>query len=532
MVLRRGGRGEDQRAVRVLHQHRLVEGGRLLQDRIGLIAQEVLVPCEFVVLPQVPAQPAAGHRPEGEHRAALPVRAHRGGHAPEVGVVVADEAGRAVILAGGALAALGQLAQQALHRLEAFGQVHPVGRPVVHLGIDVDGVVAVPRREDQVVPQALERGRLSALAAGGNGQVSAIVEQQRIERQILLAVLVPVEPLVGGQQLFVSAAQIQRHAVVKRAVILYVPLPKLLIAALRRGLQILQAGLDILLPLQNGVLVPAIEAGAHGEEDGRAVRALDLDAPAALGDLAALAQHARHRQIADSPLGVVLSVLERLFKVPIDRVAPDIGRAVSLDRLIVLPAAHRRAKGGRQAHLKAHAARPISRQAHDQHLIRRADKQLAPVRDAARPVADLMNALVQRQLPPIIAHRFPVAHGQQQIAQRQIHLGPQPGKALLEHPLCLGIFALERKSLRLFIGLSRPGRLAVARPSRPQRVLIETHPLTYRAAEGHRANAAVAERQRLVPSARLLPIPQAIRSIVFHGFPSPLCSHYITRFAG
>lgn len=54
-----------------------------------------------------------------------------------------------------------------------------LGGPVVHLGVDVDGVVAAPRRADQVVPEALEVGGLAAGAGAGDEQVAAVVEKER-----------------------------------------------------------------------------------------------------------------------------------------------------------------------------------------------------------------------------------------------------------------------------------------------------------------------------------------------------------------
>ena len=47
----------------------------------------------------------------------------------------------------------------------ALREVGRLGRPVVHLRVDVDGVVAAPRRPDLVVPDALQVGRLRARPA-------------------------------------------------------------------------------------------------------------------------------------------------------------------------------------------------------------------------------------------------------------------------------------------------------------------------------------------------------------------------------
>ena len=57
-------------------------------------------------------------------------------------------------------------------------------RPVVHLGVDVDGVVRAPRRPHLVVPDALQVGRLRAGPARRDQQVAPVLEQQLDEAGI------------------------------------------------------------------------------------------------------------------------------------------------------------------------------------------------------------------------------------------------------------------------------------------------------------------------------------------------------------
>ena len=63
-------------------------------------------------------------------------------------------------------------------------RLRDLGRPVVHLGVDVDGVLAVPGRLELVVPDALQVGRLAAGAARRDQQVAAVLEEQGGERGI------------------------------------------------------------------------------------------------------------------------------------------------------------------------------------------------------------------------------------------------------------------------------------------------------------------------------------------------------------
>src|SRR5581483_9752744 len=95
------------------------------------------------VLGEVQAEPGPGHRPGGPAGLAAAL-ADGGGDVPEVGVVVAGPAARSVDVAGGLAAGLGEFGDEAQQRLVALGEVAALGRPVVHLHIDVGGEVAVP----------------------------------------------------------------------------------------------------------------------------------------------------------------------------------------------------------------------------------------------------------------------------------------------------------------------------------------------------------------------------------------------------
>ena len=75
-----------------------------------------------------------------------------------------DPTMRAVVNLGGVAASLGQLLNQVEQGFMAFGKIGRFGRPIVHLGVDVDSVLAAPRRLQVIVPQALQIGRLAARA--------------------------------------------------------------------------------------------------------------------------------------------------------------------------------------------------------------------------------------------------------------------------------------------------------------------------------------------------------------------------------
>ncbi len=99
-----------------------------------------------------------------------------GGHSPKVGIVMRNRSRGVVVFLCGAFTAFGKFGNQADQRLLTFGQIQRKCRPVVHFGVDIDGVVAVPRWHDTVIPNALQIRRLSTFAGGGNGQIFAEIE--------------------------------------------------------------------------------------------------------------------------------------------------------------------------------------------------------------------------------------------------------------------------------------------------------------------------------------------------------------------
>ena len=67
------------------------------------------------------------------------------------------------------------------HREEGLlrlGKIADQRRPVIHFGVDVDGVLRVPRRIDLVVPDALQGGWLTARLARRDEQVAPVLHHQ------------------------------------------------------------------------------------------------------------------------------------------------------------------------------------------------------------------------------------------------------------------------------------------------------------------------------------------------------------------
>ena len=109
-----------------------------------------------------------------------------------------------------------------------------------------------------------------------------------------------------------------------------------------------------------------------------------------------------------------------------------------------------------------------------------------------------------------------VMHGERNVAQRQIHLAPQPGAVILELGLRLGVLALKRQIAGAPVGLGRVGVGVEHGIAAPERVLVQTELFIFSAAENHCAQPAVAQRQRLVPADSALPVPQGVCAVVHH----------------
>ena len=111
-----------------------------------------------------------------------------------------DESVRAVVDARGLPARLAQRFEVVEERLMQLGEVRHFRRPVVHLQVDVEVVVAVPRREHAVVPQSLQVRGKPARTAARNQQIAAELKVERFEPEIGLAFLHALEPLVSRRR--------------------------------------------------------------------------------------------------------------------------------------------------------------------------------------------------------------------------------------------------------------------------------------------------------------------------------------------
>ena len=163
----------------------------LLHHRIRL-RQKRAIGVEEIVLPQMLRQPRRAGRPQARSRAIAWRR-----ESPDVADVMRHESARAVMHARGLPSRLAQRFEIVEQRLMQLGEIRHFRRPVVHLQIDVQVVVAVPRRKHAVVPQTLQVRRQPARAAARDQQIAAELKVERFEAEIGLTLLDALEPLVG-----------------------------------------------------------------------------------------------------------------------------------------------------------------------------------------------------------------------------------------------------------------------------------------------------------------------------------------------
>ena len=130
------------------------ETGRTFQYRI-IGFQEIFIRCEQVVLPQMLGQPCASARPHTGRRII-----HHATDTPKIGVMMSQPTLAAVHFTCRFRSRHRQVFQHGEQRLVHLTQVSHLGQPIVHLGIDIDGVFAVPRGIRTAVPDALQIGRL------------------------------------------------------------------------------------------------------------------------------------------------------------------------------------------------------------------------------------------------------------------------------------------------------------------------------------------------------------------------------------
>ena len=115
-----------------------------------------------------------------------------------------------------------------------FRQVRHLRWPMVHLQIDVQVIVAIPRRMDRIAPEPLQVGRQQADTRRGDQQITSELEVKRHQRRILTILRKGSQSLVDRPKVSLRTSQLQRDTIKQRLISLYMlPAQRRIILTLR-----------------------------------------------------------------------------------------------------------------------------------------------------------------------------------------------------------------------------------------------------------------------------------------------------------
>ncbi|MNC14935.1 hypothetical protein D3C75_627270 [compost metagenome] len=152
-VFRGNGRSRHQETLRTFHQKIGKEQGRFLHKRISPF-KGCFIGIKAVMLPGMEGQPCAAHDPLGGRTVNILGSRIR----PDVRIMMRHKTAAAVHGLCGNTPLMDHPLDQIEQGLVAFRQVAGFGRPIVHLGVDVNGEFAIPGGRHGLIPDALEIG--------------------------------------------------------------------------------------------------------------------------------------------------------------------------------------------------------------------------------------------------------------------------------------------------------------------------------------------------------------------------------------
>ncbi len=156
------------------------------------------------------------------------------------------------------------------------------------------------------------------------------------------------------------------------------------------------------------------------------------------------------------------------------------------------------------------AAGRVRGQADDDGLSRMGGEDFAGVPNAACAIADPRGRRVDVQFAAVVFNRRVVLERNPQVSERLVRLeARRPAHQLfLREGVRLDGRSREEEAADLGEVGERVRIVALARASPPQRLLVELDALATDRSEHHRAEPAVAERQRVIPLRRRAGVPQ------------------------
>ena len=423
-------------------------------------AQESLVASEEIVLPEVSREPCSAR---GEH---APLCAIDGPcYAPDVGVVVRHPPAAAVHLTCRQRPCLTEVAYE---REERFGRVAEVAYlrdPVVHLGIDVDGVFAVPHGRYFIVPHALEVCGLSAGLRGADEEVAAVLEHKRGHVGIV-AFGESCQTLVGGQCGVGRCGQREADALVLAVVSVEVARHERLESLpAQRSLRGVVLGRSVAADV---VVVDEV-GGSYDEDGGLGGVANDYRAMA-VSDAAA---HGLHPHATFGREGALDAFVVGALDDGCDAMVAD--ALLRRERAFV-------------GHGEIESAALVGRELNGNHVIGQGGYHLPPVADAADVVADAGDGIVDVEVALVGRGVAVVPEFEEYVAQREeAHAMRPTDEILVDELLGLSLLAIEDELahlLQMALGLRA---VVVVRAAGPESLFVELNLFGVGAAIDHGA---------------------------------------------
>ncbi|MNV46462.1 hypothetical protein D3C71_1382950 [compost metagenome] len=137
-------------------------------------------------------QPGRSHRPKGGRNEHI----LRGRIGPDIGVMMGCKSPAVIHLPGRYSARFPHSLNMIEQRLMALSQAAVLRRPIIHLGVDVNRILTVPRRPEAVVPNTLQIGGQRTGPAAGYEQIAPVMEIQGDQIIILFTLRVPFQALI------------------------------------------------------------------------------------------------------------------------------------------------------------------------------------------------------------------------------------------------------------------------------------------------------------------------------------------------
>ena len=372
-----------------------------------------------------------------------------------------------------------------------FGEVGQLGRPVVHLRIDVGGVIAAPGCLHPGIPDSLQVGGLAAGLRAADQQVAAKLEVRRHQR----GVLGPVEgqqPVIDRPVLGIGMPQVQLHAVELELVGGHMGGQRLVVL-LRSAPQVGRVARQRVA----GHVLVVHEIGSQGDMEQHLGGTLHAQRLAGGAHPATPGRDPGIGHVADRARDATLVVALALHPqdIPARSAHP--------------PVLHRRVV----EELAGEGLGPGGRQAHDDQLVREGRKRLLDVFHAVHLVAGAHDRPVDVQLAAIIGD-LPFAAGEADLERSGrlvVHLLAHGREQGLPAQVLGGlVLAGEDQFADLRQGGRPLGVPVLIRAARGDGLFVELEFLHVGAAVDHGADAAVADRPGLFPGLGRLVEPDDI----------------------